>query len=251
MARKLILVVALLLVAALAIGLLLGNDSEDGEIPDINNVVMPEVEYPSRTWYFGGPSGENPRIMYQGQVATGDVSDITIQDGGQALWIADDPAAVDFVLLADTWEGVITLDESATGDGELKVELGYYDDGSRADGGGTSIFHRHPSQIFSKSWEDNICSFSIQLDDSFIVPKETYLAFLITNLPDSDDDDGYLTIEAGSSKTYITAPESAGIYPFPELPTIILFVLGMIAIVSWIILSRKEAESTAIASSIS
>ena len=242
MARKVILVTALLLVAALAIGLLLGKDSGNGEVPDINNAVMPEVEHPSRTWYFGGPSGENPRIMHQGEVAAGDVSNITIQDGGQALWIADDPAAVDFALFADTWEGVITLDESATGNGELKVELGYYDDGSQA-GGGTSIFHRHPSQIFSKSWDGRVCTFSIQLDGSFIVPEGMFLSFLITNLPDSDDDDGFLTIEAGSSSTFITAPESAGIYPFPELPTVALFLLGIIAIVSWIILSRKEIDS--------
>jgi len=112
-------------------------------------------------------------------------------------------------------------------DREVWVEIGTYDITSGFDSKGSA------SDTFVAG--NNTLDFTIGAS-GFSVSEGKYLAFKVTNLDPNRD----LNIETKGEASWIFSPSTDPGYPVPELPTIILFSIGLLALAGYVVVRRKN-----------
>ena len=164
-------------------------------------------------------SGLN-KVMYKGS-QSGGAEPVLVEWLEEVIWIANEPASVDVGFPAGDWTGHLRK----TGDGDnFEVEIGVWDGD------------------FFDSWGDKEGDFGASNDadftistDSFTVLEGEWLAFRVTNW---DWEDFYIVTADGPS--YVSSPPTDPGYPVPELPTIILFSIGLLVLAGYVVLRRKN-----------
>jgi len=201
------------------------NQSSPSTFYDVGH----EEEKPSpssQRWYLSSTAGS--WVMYKGD-DTKTAGTVTVADDGSEIWVANEAATVDVGFPANTWTGVITLDDASTSNETFAVEVGRYVD---------TTFTSYGSQTFSEYGDDKTHSFSISAG-GFTVPETKYLALRITNPAGS----GNLVVKTGLNYSYLTSGASDPGYPVPELPTIILLGAGLACLGGYIIFMRRKRRS--------
>jgi len=179
-------------------------------------------------WYLSSIGGS--KVMYKGD-DTKTAGTVTVADDQFQIWRANEEA-VNVGFPANTWTGVITLDDASTSNETFAVEVGRYVD---------TTFTSYGSQTFSEYGDDKTHSFSISAG-GFTVPETKYLALRITNPAGSDN----LVVKTGLNYSYLTSGASDPGYPVPELPTIILLGAGLACLGGYIIFMRRKRRSVSL-----
>ena len=175
----------------------------------------------AQAWYL-----HNDTQMYKGNMSK-PAGTLTIPNDGTTNWTANEAATVEVVFPAGNWTGWLTLNKSFTVDENFTVAVGSYNTT-------TSIFTSAGSQNFTG--ESGKTAFSLNISaNGFTVPKGNYLALNVTNPPAGSDN---LVIMTGGGNSFITSPETDPGYPVPELSSIILFSVGLLALAAYILRTR-------------
>ena len=168
-------------------------------------------------------SGLN-KVMYKGS-QSGGAEPVLVEWLEEVIWIADEPASVDVGFPAGDWTGHLRK----TGVGiDFEVEIGVWD-GSFFDSWGSKE---------GDFGAGNDADFTITIADSFTVLADEWLAFRVTNWDLEYFDDFYIVTAGGPS--YVSSPPTDPGYPVPELPTIILFSIGLLVLAGYVVLRRKN-----------
>lgn len=146
--------------------------------------------YSLQAWY---PSSDN--IMYRDDM-TKPSGSVSINGGGSNIWIADQPAPMDFPG-TDTWTGQLTFTSAPASGHSFTVEMGFTADGTDFTPGG-------PETIIIGNGIDWVFAGNFDTPSSFIVPAGNYLALRITN----NSDTGY-NVQTGGAWSYCSSPEGS------------------------------------------
>ena len=143
------------------------------------------------------------------------------RDGDFYIWTADQAAQTTVPFAAKTWTGY--LDDSGMG-WNYEVEIGYSD----ADGA-NFVSKGSASVLVSRD-------FTIAAP-AFDVPEGKYLALKVTN---NDIQDPMYIYTDGDS--YVSYPEDYPDYSVPELPTVLLMSIGVLALIGYVAYRRKSSN---------
>ena len=181
-----------------------------------------EEESHSQRWYLSSTDSGLNKVMYKGSPSEG-AEPVLVEWLEEAIWIADEPAGVDVGFPAGDWTGHLRK----TGDGDkFEVEIGVWD------GSDFYFWGYYDEGDFGAS---NDADFTIRAD-SFTVFEDEWLAFRVTNW--DAEYDFYIVTAGGSS--YVSSPSTDPGYPVPELPTIILFSIGLVVLMGYAGYRRKN-----------
>ena len=175
----------------------------------------------SQSWDFN-----DDNIMYKGEhVENGTVA---IVAGESNIWRSEHAAQVGEGVAFDAgpWNGVLKCDVPSANK-KFTVEIGIWD-GSSFSSKGISIEY-----VFVIG-QGGFCAFSLTASQ-FTVPKDQWLAARVNN---TGSEDFVLITEDGCS--HITYPSNEPDYPVPELPTIILMSMGLLALAGYVVYSRSR-----------
>jgi hypothetical protein len=169
---------------------------------------------------------DNNGVMYSGtHTETGSV---TITQTNSQVWRAENDAkpAGGVYFPAEIWQGRLTTNEDLAG--KYTVDIGY------SDAGGTNFNSNGVtgSQTEYKS-SQGASLFNIDAD-GFTVPQNKYLALKVINTGDPS----FTVTTTGNS--YVVWPGETPVYPYPELPTIILMSTGLLALLGFVVYSRRR-----------
>ena len=172
---------------------------------------------PAQSWFL-----HNDSVMYKENMSKPEDT-VTVSDGGSTIWKANEPATVDVGFPEGTWTGMITLSE-AFADGEtFTVEVGSYEG---------SIFTSAGSKLING---DGSITYSLSIPASAFTVQETeYLALQIS------PSGAALKVKTGSGNSYIISPETDPGYPVPELSTLHLLSIGLLALAGYVLLTRRR-----------
>jgi hypothetical protein len=191
---------------------------DDGPAPPKNGTFTVGS---ARAWYL-----HNDTKMYKGNMSKPEDT-LTIVNGFSINWTANEAATVDVEFPADYWTGWLTLNELFTVAENFTVAVGSFNNT-------TSVFTSAGIQNFTG--ESGKTAFSLNISaNEFTVPKGNYLALNVTNPPAGSDN---LVIMTGAGSSFITSPETDPGYPIPELSSIILFSVGLLALAAYILRTR-------------
>jgi hypothetical protein len=175
----------------------------------------------ARAWYL-----HNDTKMYKGNMSKPEDT-LTILDGSSINWTANEAATVDVEFPADYWTGWLKLNTPFAATENFTVAVGSYNTT-------TSNFTSAGTQEFTG--DDSKTAFSLNISaNEFTVPKNNSLALNVTNPPAGSAD---LVIMTGGGSSFITSPETDPGYPIPELSSIILFSVGLLALAAYILRTR-------------
>lgn len=175
----------------------------------------------ARAWYL-----HNDTKMYKGNMSKPEDT-LTILNGSSINWTANEAATVDVEFPADYWTGWLKLNTPFADTENFTVAVGSYNTT-------TSNFTAAGTQNFSGDGFKTAFSLNISAD-KFTVPKDNHLALNVTNPPAGSAD---LVIMTGGGNSFITSPETDPGYPVPELNSIILFSVGLLALAVYILRTR-------------
>lgn len=168
-------------------------------------------------WYLSSTGGSY--VMYKGD-ETQTAGTVTVSDDGEQIWKADEAASCDVGFAAGTWTGHLTFDASSS-DTTVRVWVGKWD---------SSTFS--PSAAGENATVSGSSDFSISAS-AIDVPKDEWLAFKIHDY-DTDADGNSADVSVGLSNSYLTSGETDPGYPVPELPTLILFSVGLLVLAGYV-----------------
>nr|QNO56724.1 hypothetical protein HGIILDEE_00013 [Methanosarcinales archaeon ANME-1 ERB7] len=175
----------------------------------------------ARAWYL-----HNDTRMYKGNMSKPEDT-LTIVNGSSKNWTANEAATVDVEFPADYWTGWLKLNTPFTATENFTVAVGSYSTT-------TSNFTAAGTQNFTG--DDSKTAFPLNIPaNEFTVPKDNYLALNVTNPPAGSAD---LVIKTDGGNSFITSPETDPGYPIPELSSIILFSVGLLALAAYILRTR-------------
>ena len=199
-----------------------GNDfvrQTNGREPQ--NSSSDTEDCPAQSWFL-----HNDSVMYKENMSKPQDT-VTVSDSSSTVWKANEPATVDVGFPGGNWTGTITLDVAFTSDKTFTVEVGSY---------AGSIFTSAGSQTCTG--DGSTTSFSLDFSaTAFDISKDDYLALNITN---PSDGSAALVVKTGDGNSYVISPETDPGYPVPELPTLILFSTGLIALAGYVLLTRRR-----------
>jgi hypothetical protein len=175
----------------------------------------------AQAWYL-----HNDTKMYKGNIFK-PAGTLTIPTGDTTNWTANEAATVDVVFPAGNWTGWLTLNESFTVAEKFTVAVGSFNNTN-------PVFTSAGTQNFTGDGSKTAFSLDIPANE-FTVPKGNYLALNVTNPPAGSDN---LVIKTGGGSSFITSPETDPGYPVPELSSIILFSVGLLALAAYILRTR-------------
>jgi hypothetical protein len=148
---------------------------------------------------------------------------VTIGSGSYAIWRADEAAQCNVGFPAEEWTGRITRTTNV-GDQCYKAYIGIWD--------GTSFTSKGDSGVVTILSGEYHKTFSIEAE-AFTVPEDDYLALNVTH------EDGSLVIKTDGS-SWVMWPLDDPAYPVPELPTIVLTSVGLLALAGYVGWRRKN-----------
>ena len=163
--------------------------------------------------------------MYKGEHT--ETGTVTINTSESNIWRAENAARVDEGVAFDAalWDGVLKCSvRSATK--KFTVEIGIWD--------GSSFSSKGKSDEYNFDVPGGYCYYNLTASQ-FTVPKDQWLAARVNN---AGGEDFVLMTEDGCS--HITYPSDVPDYPVPELPTIILMSMGLLALFGYVVYSRRR-----------
>ena len=203
-----------------------GRETVEGEPTPVEGAAGTETEGRAtaaapQTWYLSDVSGGS-RIMYKEDTSKPEGT-VAISNGSLEIWKADEMAQVDVTFPAGLWSGEINL--VAVFNDSFTAAVGSYDDATFSSAGSQQITGDGGTAY----------TLSISVDPSFTVPTGDYLALQIS--PSGSD----IEVKTGQAHSYITSPNTDPGYPVPELPTIVLLAMGLLAFGGyfWFVKPRK------------
>ncbi|MBA7483932.1 hypothetical protein ES707_19449 [subsurface metagenome] len=175
-------------------------------------VTIVQLQSPgAQSWYL-----HNDDVMYKG-VTNKTEGSVSIGASASNIWIADEAATADVTFSSSAWTGQVVFTSAPTGGGTphtFTVETGSSTDGSDFTAGG-------PDATLTGDGSATVFNYTTDAA-SFTVTNGEYLALRITNNSASA-----YSVTTGLTWSYTDSPSSEPGYPVPELPTIILFSLGL------------------------
>lgn len=172
-------------------------------------------------WYLSSTGGSY--VMYKGNDSK-PAGTVTVGDGGEQIWRADENATYNLSFPADTWTGHITFNASSN-DTTVRVWVGEWN-GSQFT----------PSAAEENATIDGSGDFSISAGE-FNVSKGEWLAFRIQ---DYDADGNSSVVSVGLSSSYLTSGATDPAYPIPELPAMVLFLVGVLVLAGYMRAAKKK-----------
>jgi len=189
--------------------------------------IVTTVSAVSQSWYLTdnttGVPGDADYFMDKGSGAgTGDVS---FGVGGFCLWAANEPA-VETCDMSGTWKTHIEF-SGITGGESLYVVAGL-----GVLSGGTEVIKG--SEVKVLTYGDNIFDVDITTSDHELKPGE-YLYLLVLRGTSGDE-----KIVVTSGESYISSPGTDPGYPVPELSSLVLFSVGLLAFAGYVWVRRRK-----------
>ena len=190
--------------------------------PEPQNTSSDTEDCPAQSWFLSDVTDGGDHIMYKENMSKPEGT-ITVSDGSSTVWKANEPATVDVGFPAGSWTGTIMLSEAFANGETFTVEVGSYD-GSTFTSAGSKLINGDGSTTYSLSIPAS----------AFTVQEIEYLALQIS-LSGAN-----LVVKTGGGNSYIISPETDPGYPVPELPTLILFSIGLITLTGYVLLTKRR-----------
>ena len=192
----------------------------------------------SQDWYLKSNDPEVSGANYEMHKASGfgPAGSVAVASGVSKIWSADEAASVDVSFGTGEWSGTIDFTNGNAGylnTGEtITLAIGYLD--------GDGTFHSAATHV-ANGPTSSVWPVSMTPGSDFTVPAGNYLALevSITGGGDGVEIDTHNTGE-GDSASWITSPECGNDYPVPELPTIILMSIGLLALLGYVRYRRRN-----------
>ncbi len=178
------------------------------------------AEVGSQTWFLSNnpPGSDQVKVMYKGAIVTPGLVDVT----NGVVWLANESAIYD-VPFSGNWN--VSLRASSSSDCQVTAYIGVVN--------GTSFTpYGNRSLIVSGVTQKN---FSINATD-FTVPEGEYLALRVVRTFGS----ATVRVAADGINSGIVSPPTDPGYPVPELSTIVLMSVGLLALVGYVAWRRKR-----------
>jgi hypothetical protein len=172
-------------------------------------------------WYLSSTGGSY--VMYKGNNSK-TAGTVTVGDDDEQIWRADENATCNLSFPADTWTGHITFD-AGSNDTTVRVWVGEWN-GSQFT----------PSAAGENATINGSGDFSISAGE-FNVSTGEWLAFRIQ---DCDADGNSSVVSVGLSSSYLTSGGTDPAYPIPELPAMVLFLVGVLVLAGYVVLRGKK-----------
>ena len=191
--------------------------------------IVPSVNAASQYFYLtdyttGIPSGAD----YQMNRSSGHgISSVLVAIGTPVIWVSNESASGDINFGTGTWNVHLDYTDCASG-GYLEetetitIEIGYFD----------TSFHSVKTTIdtgYGSGCSTGKSSTHVTLtpDTDFIVPNNAYVALKLSMSPEMVliDVDG-----AGDAASWVYSPPEDPGYPIPEFSTLLIPIVGMIAL---------------------
>ena len=196
-------------------------DSITKTTPEPQNTSSDTEDCPAQSWFL-----HNDVIMYKEDMSKPEGTYPSIPNANYLTWLANYAAEVDVGFPAGTWTGIITLNTAFPVGEEFEIGIGYYD-GSY-----------HGAGLQTLTGDGSKTTFSLAISGSaFTVPKDDYLCLYVHNPAGGSAD---LVVKTGGANSYIISPETDPGYPVPELSTLILFSIGLLALAGSVLLTRRR-----------
>jgi hypothetical protein len=189
----------------------------------------------SQNWYMTDtdPSVSGANYLMHKDSGEG-IIPVPINAGQSKVWVADEYVTVNQIDMSGTWNVNLTvLNVGAPGTAKFKVDIGTLSGGSFTSKGNADI-----TPYYLGVFETKLFTMNIDTTDHTIGEND-YLAIQVT------DYTGYiniqvLTVGEVNSPSYIASPSTDPGYPFPELPTVLLTSIGLLALTGFVLFSRVE-----------
>lgn len=154
---------------------------------------------------------------------------VPIASGGNEIWTANESALCDVSFPAKAWTGVIYRNTNV-GSHTYKTHIGYYDDTDN------SYYSAKKSDIVTIG-DGLFCKNFTISDAAFTVPENKWLALKVVN---EEATKPLTVVTTGGS--YVIYPEEVPAYPTPELSTLVLFSVGLLALGGYVVLRKRKLE---------
>lgn len=166
----------------------------------------------------------NDHVMYKDLSFTGGF--VTISASEPYIWTANEAAQCDVGFAAKNWTGSLRFLQY-TGIPLYRVEIGY------SDVNGANFVSKGTNNVSGIYTNFNITA------DAFTVTLDKYLAFQVTNTGSYSFQLATKPQEEGERESEVRYPEDSPAYPVPELPTVLLMGIGVLALVGYVVLMRR------------
>ena len=165
----------------------------------------------------------NDHVMYKDLSFTG--AFVTISASGSYIWTANEAAQCDVGFAAKNWTGFLRFYQY-TGVPPYRIEIGY------SDANGANFVSKGTNDVSGANKNFNITA------DAFTVTLDKYLAFQVTNTGSYSFT--LATKPLADDASEVSYPEDSPAYPVPELPTVLLMGIGVLALVGYVVLMRRK-----------
>jgi len=185
-----------------------------------------------QTWYLSNFTSGGEFVMYREDTGKGS-STVTINEGAQEHWIADEASSGGVTFPAGNWHVALTLNAAPSTGNTFKGHLGTYN--------GSAYSEQHWWNFTGA--DDTRTFFQRSFNpDSFTVSNGDYLAFWITNVDDGGISEN-LVVKGGFSNSVVISPTGDPGYPVPELPTAALMGIGLAVLGGYLWVRRRRLGS--------
>ena len=150
---------------------------------------------------------------------------VAITSGGSKIWTSNVPASCDVGFGGKLWNANI-MRVGTTGEEKFTAYIGYYD-GSTFHSGGSSGEKTIPDGEAGLSFSFNA--------GAFTVPEGNWLAYKVESSTGVTVD-----CTTGDSYVFFVAPPA---YPVPELNTLVLLSVGLLALAGFVVYSRSRRRN--------
>jgi hypothetical protein len=178
-----------------------------------------------QTWYLGSTRGiGSTYYMYD---TWGQYGYIDIPANGEIIWITEDFAHHTITFNDGDWTLIFRGESGGSKNNRFNATLGSY-----AGGVFTPVTQ---TLIGQYSGSGNYESFYINDPDGFTVSEGDYLALQIQNRENfALNVDCYYESAQGGGGSGVTSPAGSCDYPYPEFSTVMLFGVGLLALVGYV-----------------
>lgn len=188
-------------------------------------VSLAGVSAAEQTWYLSSSTDSDSGncVMYEDQ--TGGNANVQVGPGESVIWIANESAGPGAKFAEGGWSGQLT---KAGPSKAFEVAIGVWDGTSFASEGSVT-----------GEFGSSVCSFTILNVNTFIVPDGSYLAFNVTN---TETEMNFNIVTWNSERPSYVSPPTGSSYPTPELSTILLMSVGLLALVGCVEFGRRKQK---------
>jgi hypothetical protein len=190
-----------------------------------------------QTWYLSNFSAGTNRFYMYREDSSITPNDVTINDGAEEHWVADETASNNVTFPAANWHVAVTFDAAPSSGNRFKGDLGTFD-GATYTPAALDSWWNFTGMDGSKTYFTH--SFN---PGSFTVDSGERLAFWIINTDDGGAG-ANLVVKGGSSYSVVISPTTDPGYPLPELPTVVLVGVGLAALGGYFMVARRRHSAT-------